>query len=421
MIVRSGRIVTLMAAAVAALAAAPTPSEGQDVAAPADTTSPTRVSPLHPDTVFQMPRGPRVVILNTPGSPVVSLRLLVPLVEEPVEAGSGSVLQRLRLEELRSLARQVGARVEGSRTRRGLAYSISGTAPDFDYLAWLARQAVADPRPDGAEVETAVRAVRAEADHLAETAEGRLRARLRQRVWPDQGLRAGTPTALDRVNRASLRDFWARTHQASRMKLVVVGDVDPVLILAAFQGIGASPEDRPDPLNAPAGPDAEWGELQIIRTWFGQAYVLEDGADPRPAVAARLMAERLRGTSARLEGTVELWEAGTVSALIVMGAAYREGAAEMRRTIRELPGSTARALDPDGFRAALGRVRADILLGARTPWGMASLVGHFAEGLDDPMGAERFLEALNGLGLEEIRSFLHELQERTPIREELRP
>lgn len=413
---------TLVLLAALPWAGLPNPARAQVPApTPGPDTVSTRPPPLHPDTVFRIPGGPRVILLETPGSQLVSIRLLVPLTEGPAEAGSARVLQRLRLDAVRSLARQVGARVDGSRTHRGLAYAVSGTGADFDYLAWLVRRAVADPRADGAAVDREVEAVRAEAARAGETAEGRLRARLRRGVWPGAPPSTGTPGTLDRVNPASLRDFWRRTHDPGRMELVVAGDVEPVLILAAFQAM--EPTSGPDgrPLDAPALPHRDEADPEILRTWYGQAFVVTDGSDPRPAVAAALLAQSLEAAPVRLEGAVELWEAGAVSALIVMGAAYPEDAEAMRQTIRQLPATTVRMLDEAHFRETVARVRGDLLFGARTPWGLTSLVGHFVEGTGDPLGAERFLAELESLEPEEMRSFLGELQARTPVREELRP
>lgn len=378
-------------------------------------------APFHPDTVFRIPGGPEVVLLDAPDSPVVSLRLLVPLTESPVEGGAAAVLQRIELDALRSLARQVGVRVDAARTPQGIAYSVAGPLPELDYLAWLVRQAVAVPRFDRAQIEEAAAAVRADLDRSIETAEGRLRRQLQRTVWPSRTPADGTPASLDRVNAASLRDFWARTHQASGMTLVVVGHVEPVLILATLQGIGAPEEGAAGPLQAPAPASGPSGQVQILRSWYGQAFVVDNGPNPQARVAAALMAEGLRRTPSRLEGTVELWEAGEVSALIVMGAAYREEADAMRRTIRQLPGSAAEALDRATFEGAVARVRADFLIEARTPWGLASTVGAFAAATGVPRGAEAYLDALDALTLEQTRGFLRDLQSRTPIREELRP
>lgn len=405
-------------ALAALLLALPLGSPGQTLPAAGEDTL---GFPLRPDTVFRLPSGPQVVLLDAPDSPVAALRLLVPLVEGPVEAGSASVLLRIRLDALRSLARQVGARVEAARTPRGIAYSVSGPLVDLDYLGWLIRQAVAEPGFDRAQIEEAVAAVRADLDRSAETAEGRLRERLQRAVWPSRTPPDGTPATLDRINEASLRDFWARTHQARRMTLVVVGHVEPVLIFATLQNMGAPEEGAGGPLEASAPAPGRLREVQILRTWYGQAFVVEDGADPRAEVAAALMAERLRRASTRLEGTVELWEAGEVSALTVVGAAYREDAEAMRRTIRELPGAAAVNLDEAVLQATVARVREDFLFEARTPWGLASTVGAFAAETGDPRGAEGYLSALDALTLEGMRSFLTELQARTPIREELRP
>ena len=70
-----------------------------------------------PDTIVQMPDGPRVTLLHADGGGgVAALRLSVPFIESAAEAGAGRMLAALAEQRMAGPARQIGARVSASRT-----------------------------------------------------------------------------------------------------------------------------------------------------------------------------------------------------------------------------------------------------------------------------------------------------------------
>ena len=122
-----------------------------------------------------------------------------------------------------------------------------------------------------------------------------------------------------------------------------------------------------------------------------------------------------------MEGSVELWEAGNTSVLVVTGAAHRPEAAAMRRRVRGLLRTARSELGAGQVSGAVARVRERILFQGRTPWGLANLVARLADETGDPRAAEDFLTRLEALDLDDMRTFLDQLLGSPPITEELRP
>ena len=65
-------------------------------------------SAFRPDTVVHAPDGPRIVMLGSRSGGVAALRLSVPLIAHPAEAGAGALLAALAEERMVGAARQVG-------------------------------------------------------------------------------------------------------------------------------------------------------------------------------------------------------------------------------------------------------------------------------------------------------------------------
>ena len=378
-----------------------------------------RLDPLEPDALLDVPGGPRLIHFQAPGTAVAALRLSIPLAESPSEAGAGRVLVLAALARVEPLALRVGARVEGSRTFHGIVYTVSGPSSAFDHLAWLLRELVRDP--DEAAVRGAVERLRTSLDGGRETPAGVLDTRLREGVSPSLPPLSGSPASLTGLSPDRVRGLWSRTHVRERMTVVASAPVPVEVLLAGVLDAGV-----PEGLGGPAveqslPPSTERARTQVLRSWYGEAYVVEMADDPRSAVAARLMAERLRTLPGRVEAGVQLWELGGRAALVVTGAAYPTDAAAMRRTIQGIREDVLSAADPATIARIVGELRSETLLGARSGPGLVSVVGYHLDATGDPAGARTFLEALNRVDGATMSSFLSELRARTPVTADVRP
>lgn len=359
--------------------------------------------------------------LTVEGSPRVALRLSVPVDEGPTEGGAAHVLQLLALERARAAAAAVGARVDATRTPWGVAYTVEGAAADFDHLAYVLREAAAEPEPDGVAFERARARALSEAQRLRETATGRMLSVLRERVAPTHRLVEGSPATVEALGPAVLRGVWSRSHRRDRMTLVVVGDIPPELMLASFQDMGASGAAAAAAPSAPAPPGGGT-RLEVLRTWYGEARDIGELRDARGLVAAALVSDRLAAlTRGRIETRLEVWEVGDRRMMGVIGAAYPGEAAGLQALIRGVVGETVGTADAARVADAVERVRSSLLMSARTPGGMAGLVGRYHDATGDPAGAAVLLESLDGLGAPELQAFLRAIAEATPVRAEVRP
>ena len=147
-----------------------------------------------------------MIRLPAPSSDLTTLRLSIPVQEGSTEAGAAQILTLLGLERARGAAAATGAHVEGSRTPWGIAYTVVGPTADFDHLAYVLREAVAEPSFDRIVFERARSRVRVEAQRERETASGRLTAELRAAVAPEALPAVGTPASIDVISMVTLRN-----------------------------------------------------------------------------------------------------------------------------------------------------------------------------------------------------------------------
>lgn len=411
-----GRVVALL---VATLTLAPIPGSAQaeppgergSIADPA-------ASPLVPDTVIAPPGRPRIVVLDGGLRPTLSLRLSLPLVEAPSEAGAGRLLVRLGVARARSMAARIGARVEGDRTPWGIAYTVTGSTDDIDYLAYLLRLAVREPDPTTVEFDRARSALLERARRGEETASGTLATSLRTQAAPATPPLGGTTASLARLTPRHLHDLWSRSHAASAMTVVVTAPLPAEVLLVSVQGMGASGETAPAPPDD-AAPTVRPNRTQVLRSWYGEVHLTSDPDDPRAEVAAVLAAGELRGAGGGYEAHVEVWHLRRAKALAVIGAAYDRDRRRMRTDVGAVLDRTAASLTPAGIEEAVADVRRRTLFRARTPWGLADVVGVHLDATGQPDAALTYLSALDALTVEGMRGFLRELAERTPLRAEV--
>jgi hypothetical protein len=376
---------------------------------------------FRPDTVLMPRGGPRLIRLSAPGSGLTTLRLSIPIQEAPIEAGTGLVLQILGLNRARAAASTVGVRIEGSRTPWGIAYTVVGPSEEFDYLAFLLREAVGEPRPDRVELERARARALEEAQHAAETGAGRVAAELRAKAIPGSTPLGGTEATLAGVTEATLRDLWRRSHRRENMSLVMVGPEPVELVLASFEDVGSGARSGGPPpsvstLREPAAPRPD-----VLRQWYGEARVLGDVDDPRGAVVAALVSHELRETRGSFQSDVQLWDVGKVRLLTVTGAAYPAGAATMRRRIQGVLAEATNGIRSEDVAPAVSALRFELLAAARTPWGLAQQVGRYLDATGEPNAAYQNVLALDRVNPDAIRLYVAELQRRPAATAELRP
>lgn len=385
------------------------------------TSEPRAASALAPDTVLAPLGGPRIVILASPGVGVAALRLAVPLREGPTEAGAGELLRDLALERMYSLARPVGAQVSAARTPWGLAYSAVGATADFEYLAYLLREAVASPDVTGPGFAEARLRLEGEAAESVETPSGRIAADLRSQMAPGLPPLEGTPASFQALDAARVREVWLRSHQPSTMTLVVSAPVAPEVVLAAIRGIGA-PEDSAAPApGAPTPTRSRTGSPQTLRSWYGEAWPVGPPRDPLGNVLAYLVARQLRAGSSGMEASVELWDLLDRSALAVVGSAWARNAQAMRRTVSGALAATRDALDEEAVARAVAQVRRERMMAARTPAGLVAVVGRAMEADGDPLSAARELDALRAVDATSVRELLDRLLRQGPRTAQVRP
>jgi predicted Zn-dependent peptidase len=375
--------------------------------------------PFTPSSVVSVPSGPRVALLPARGSPVVAIRLSVALDEAPSEAGSAHMLHVLGSERARSRAAALGVRVEGARTPWGLAYTVAGSRADFDLLASLIAEAVAEPSEPEETFQTQRRALRNQLLRTQETPGARVLAELQGKAVPGAGQLDGTPASLDRITRVGLRDFWRRTHRPTAMTVVVAGDVPDEQLFSAFDGLGAPRGSAARPTGI--APSAAAAPTQTFRHWYGEAFAIPDPLNPHPSVVALLAAEQLRSMSDSLEASVQLSESKGGTVLAVVAAAYPASANRMRTRVAGLLASVRQGATPGRVQAATSRVRQDLLERGRTPAGLVDLVGSLMDATGEPGAARKLLSALDAVTLESTRTFLGQLSARTPLRAEVRP
>jgi predicted Zn-dependent peptidase len=366
-------------------------------------------TPLHPDTVLAVPGGPQIVQMRTPGSPVVSLRLSVRLAEGPTESGSAHLLQSTATERVQSLVQRTGARFETRRTGYGISYSVTGPQEEFEYLAWILREVVAQPRPEPLQLDRAKASAQAMLARESESPRAYLQEALRHLVTPMRTPTRGTPLTLARATGASLRAFWSRTHRPEALTVVAVGDLPLEALLAAFQGMGAPTGEAGSPAESPApidDPQAGVVRPRTVRSWYGAAQAVGPVADPHALVTAHLLADELQSIQGPVELEVELWDEGGVAVLALIGSASPGEAHRLVDGVRRALTGTEEGWDEHTISAAVAEARLGLLLEARSPAGLAEVVGRHLDATGAASGAARYAGALTMVTPESMADFL---------------
>jgi predicted Zn-dependent peptidase len=374
--------------------------------------------------------GPAVIARWNPTPALVALRLSVPIDEETSPPGAARILQELARKPLEAEARRIGARIEFSTTPAHAVYMVSGPVGVFGALVALLERAIGPPALSMRSLESARVAVQWEAAAALETPAGLVRRRLQKAMFPFLPAPSGAPAALAPLRPTDLDAFWRRNYRPERMTLVAVGPVRGDRVAAAVAEWRGPEPARHTPGRPPhidVAP-ADGPEPQVVSSWVGLGYPLE-GEDPVVvAVAARLIDERLAAQGFRSVSAELWWDAGRLG-IAVIGADLPGSAAEangdVARSLADRLGTLVRETVHSASAASIRRARDDlemrILLGARTPAGLASLIGELADRAGDPEAAPDFVAALAELDESEVLALLDRLSYQAPIPVEVAP
>jgi predicted Zn-dependent peptidase len=376
--------------------------------------------PFRPDTVVDVPGGPRMVIFATPGSPRVALRLSVPVNETPARAGAAEILRVLAEARMTSMAALVGADVAAARTPWSIAYTVTGAVTDLDHLAAILVAATDEPDLNRVDFSRARNRLRDEVARDAEIPGRILRSRLLERLAPDRAPHQGTFASLDRMTQSDVLAVWSRTHRREHMALVVAGPLPVEAVLAAIQPLGRSTDRRGQPNDATM-PSPERQRAQVFRSWYGIGVPAGPTFDPHAAVASLLLGDRVSGSSADYQIGVELWELGDGHALVVTGAAYGNRVRTMQNRVRGLIAETEEALTGDAVSIAVARVKKELLLAAGTQEGLIRVAGRHLDASGNAYQSADYMEALGRVDASSMASYMERLREVDAVTVEVRP
>ncbi len=372
---------------------------------------------LGPIEVVEPRGGPRVVYRSLAAPSLVAVRLSVPVEERPGSRGAARLLQALARGTLEAGAAAIGARAELEWTPTHAVYTIMGPAESFAAMAALLRRVLSEPELSARGV-AAVQA-RSEREALAELElpGARVRLGLRASLFPTPDA-AGSPSTADRLRPEHLEWFWRRYYVPERMTAVVVGAVPLSEVVSAFRGWPAppAPSAPPPPAEAvdpPPRPEA-------VATWAGIGWSVASRDPAVLAVASAIVTSRLAATGLT-RARAELWWQLDRIGFVVIGSALPGAGAAPALTLRWALERAAEEVQADEVAAARRTLYHALVYDARTPWGLASLIGRFADRTGDPRAAERFLDALHGVDASRVRSALLAIVHASPAVVEVGP
>ena len=362
-----------------------------------------------PDTILQLPGGPRLIVLHADPGGVAALRLSVPLVESAAEAGAGRMLAALAERRMVGAARQIGARVSVTRTPWGLAYSVEGAEVDLDYLVYLLRLATAEPRPEIGVVEAIRAELIVDLERQAESPGDRLLADLRRAAAPELVPLAGSLAAVRLLTEARLRAVWRRTHRGRSMSLVAMTSASAVELLSMVEAIGLPDGTPADLLDAP-DMEAEGSRPLSQQSWYAEARVDHAMANPHAAVAAQVVAQNAAEARPGVELSVRLWQLRDRTLLVVAGtSSSRQSGASLERTVHAALVDVAASLDPRRVAVAVDRVGREYRTRARTPGGLVEQIGRMADSTGGSSDAPRYLASLARVTTESLTAYFDSL------------
>lgn len=375
---------------------------------------------LGPLTIFRDPDSPLLVVRELSAPPLLAIRLSIPYDEPRDLAGAGRVLQLLVQDRVRGEVERFGGKVEFRRTPTHLVYSVRGPALAFGDMIAVLRYAVAPPRGVFQAEKGVWLTARREALAAYETPDRLVRHRLERALFPDLSRDHGDLTATEMPGPEDLEWFWRRWFQPSAMSVVVVGAIAPEAVRAAFHGWPEPPPAGPRRSRTVTATTAPGPEIIAPRVALGYR---AGAADPAAlALAAALVDGSLRQLRLR-NATSEFWWLPDRTALVVLATADADLGRDASRILTDLQicVSDAARASAEEIERQRRRLVHTLVMRARTPAGLAALVGEFLDRTGDPRGADRFLRSLAGIDDEEVRGTLRNLLYQPPTVVELRP
>jgi hypothetical protein len=376
-------------------------------------------APFEADLVVKAQGGPETHVFLRPGNGTVAVRVSFPLAESADEAGAAQILRSLAASRMAGMARRIGAQARVVRTAEALVYETSGPASEIDFLVWVLNEGLRQPESD--RFNQVRRNQLAEVLRRQETPQGVLALRIREAAGGSPVPLLGSQVALERMHAGIVEDVWRRTHGRDRARIVVVGDMDPEVVLASLSDLKLLPsagDTRPAVSGAAGQPSMR---PEVIRHWVAEAWTMERPRDARALVAVALLGEQLRNGSGDYELGAEVWDIAGRWTLVISGAAYPRTHQSMRARIPGLLGEVLSAVTDDAVRMQSARIRGDLLLQASTPWGLAELVGQAMDAGLESRSVQMVLDELTRMEADDVRSLLTTLGGRTPLRQEIRP
>ena len=363
---------------------------------------------LRPDTVLRPPDGPAIAFVEATGSPAAAIRITVPFVESDSGAGAGYLIQLMALERVRRLRETLGIEVLAHRTSLGLVYRLNGAVADFDHLARVARELLARPASPGfVAARTRLEGMNRQE---RETARGALRLRLRSRMASPIPSVTGTLESLAALHPARLVEQWRESHRRGNLSVVVVADLPVEAAFSALAELGeAGPAPETDRLPEAAARRFPAIRPERIRVWYGEAYPSGNARDPRSALLARIANDHLRELGGEFEPHLERWELGERSWLVLTAAAFSRNATTMRARVRDYIGDLRAALSPTVVRNARVSLRSELVLEARSPGGLAEVIGRHLDATGDADAAADYLRRLEEVDFEAMIAFFDEV------------
>ncbi|HEX7118684.1 MAG TPA: insulinase family protein [Longimicrobiales bacterium] len=374
---------------------------------------------LGPVEVVTPRGGPRVVYRSMVAPSLVAMRLSVPTEEPPGLRGATRLLQELVREELEGSATAIGARIELERAPGHAVYAIVGPRASFEAMVALLRRAVTRPVGDPREVAVARARVARDALAALELPGARVRTGLLAALFSTADTSAAS-RRLDQWTAADLEGFRRRYFVPDRMTVVVVGAVSLDAAAAAFTDWPAPA--APPPLPAPSIPADSAPPPQAVARWAGIGWSVE-GHDPAVlAVASTLVTRRLAG-SGLSRARAELWWSRDRLGFVVVGSALpgSETGTAPAQTLRRAIEQTAEQVRAEDVLDARRSLRHELVFDARTPHGLATLLGRFTERTGDPHAAAAFLDALRRVDAGQVRAALLALVHGPPAVVEVAP
>lgn len=369
------------------------------------------IHPLGPIEVYEVPRGPRVVIRPHLGVPLVAIRISVPIRKRGAPSAEARVYQEWVRTRLSAELDRYGGEVQATISPTHSAYTLTVPAHVFRDVVPLLRRAFGDPRPSPRELRAAQIQVLRRVTAELEMPPRRARHELRQALFRTDRVLEGSPS-VDAVHTRAIRAFWRRNYSPGRISVVLVGPIDTEDALVAF-GDWPHPSDdmEPEPLTR-VTPNA--AEPEVILAWAGVGYSLSGSSPATVAVLAELITDRLAVARVR-DAAAELWWEDGRQALAIFGSALTEAdASSPTQSVFDVVDEAARTVEREEVITARRRLMDRILFAARTPTGLANVLGDFMDREGRVDEALRFVSALEAVSVSDVRSSLSDLLDRSP-------